>query len=112
MDRFCDELLADSPNASARIRELWHEYEAAETKEAKFVKDLDRFELGLQAVEYEQSACKTIGSREFPLDMLCSAQFGSSRVFQFYTDQNCESRGSAVVSVPVSNQMLQLYTAN
>lgn len=38
---------------------LWQEYEAQETGEAKFVKDLDRFEMILQAHEYEESEEKT-----------------------------------------------------
>jgi len=36
------------------MRSLWEEYEAGVTAEARFVKDLDRFELGLQTVEYEE----------------------------------------------------------
>ncbi|EKX45106.1 hypothetical protein GUITHDRAFT_109150 [Guillardia theta CCMP2712] len=35
------------------IVELWNEYEAGETKEAKVVKDFDKFEMILQAEEYE-----------------------------------------------------------
>lgn len=38
---------------------LWQEYEAQETQEAKFVKDLDRFEMILQAHEYEVSEEKS-----------------------------------------------------
>lgn len=38
---------------------LWKEYEAQETEEARFVKDLDRFEMILQAHEYEESEGKT-----------------------------------------------------
>ena len=41
---------------------LWKEYEAQETGEAKFVKDLDRFEMILQAHEYEEAEGK-LGSR-------------------------------------------------
>ncbi|XP_078345979.1 5'-deoxynucleotidase HDDC2-like [Oculina patagonica] len=37
---------------------LWKEYDAQETEEAKFVKDLDRFEMILQAHEYEDSEGK------------------------------------------------------
>ena len=40
---------------------LWKEYEAQETEEAKLVKDLDRFEMILQAHEYENGEGK-IGS--------------------------------------------------
>ena len=59
------DLLGPETAAAKRIRSLWHEYEERQTPEARFVrprscsmltaqvKDLDRFELGLQAVEYE-----------------------------------------------------------
>ena len=38
---------------------LWQEYEVQQTEEAKFVKDLDRFEMILQAHEYEESEDKS-----------------------------------------------------
>ena len=38
---------------------LWLEYEEQQTEEAKFVKDLDRFEMILQAHEYEESEAKS-----------------------------------------------------
>lgn len=44
---------------------LWQEYEDQETKEAKFVKDLDRFEMILQAHEYEDSEGKPGWLQEF-----------------------------------------------
>ncbi|GAC95466.1 hypothetical protein PHSY_003042 [Pseudozyma hubeiensis SY62] len=50
---FVHDLLGSSA-AGLRIEALWEEYEARKTKESKLVKDLDRFELGLQAIEYEQ----------------------------------------------------------
>jgi putative hydrolase of HD superfamily len=37
------------------IVDLWHEYEEAKTPEALFVKDLDKFEMIVQALEYEKS---------------------------------------------------------
>lgn len=46
-------LLQGSP-AGMRILTLWNEYEDRSTKEARLVKDLDRFELALQAFEYER----------------------------------------------------------
>lgn len=46
------DMLHDSP-AAKRIRELWEEYEEQATPEARFVKDLDRLEMALQAAEYE-----------------------------------------------------------
>jgi putative hydrolases of HD superfamily len=45
--------LAGNP-AGKEIRELWLEYEAAETPEAKLVKDFDKFDMIMQADEYEQ----------------------------------------------------------
>lgn len=54
MDHFM-RLLHNSP-AATRISGLWKEYEARKTPEARLVKDLDRFELCLQALEYEYGA--------------------------------------------------------
>ena len=50
---FVHDLLGSSA-AGLRIEALWEEYEARQTKESKLVKDLDRFELSLQAIEYER----------------------------------------------------------
>lgn len=52
MDRILS-LLGHPSIASLRVKSLWEEYEARETPEAKFVKDLDLFELAVQGVEYE-----------------------------------------------------------
>lgn len=52
MDRIYD-LLGHPSIASLRLKSLWDEYEARETPESKFVKDLDLYELCVQAVEYE-----------------------------------------------------------
>jgi putative hydrolase of HD superfamily len=54
MDSFKD-LLGNTESAQ-EIAELWHEYEDAKTPEALFVKDLDKFEMIVQALEYEK--CK------------------------------------------------------
>ncbi|RPD64450.1 HD domain-containing protein [Lentinus tigrinus ALCF2SS1-7] len=54
MQNFVHEMLHDSP-AAQRIMALWNEYEAQESQEAKFVKDLDRFEMASQAFEYERN---------------------------------------------------------
>lgn len=51
-----------TPDADSTCRDL-QEYEARETPESKLVKDLDRLELILQAVEYER--CESVvGSAE------------------------------------------------
>ena len=42
------------------IRELWEEYEAGETAEARLVKEVDKFEAACQAVWYSQQPGNTI----------------------------------------------------
>ena len=42
-----------SPMGGSEIKSLWDEYEAGTTDEAKLVKDLDKLEMTLQALEYE-----------------------------------------------------------
>ncbi|KAI0085731.1 HD domain-containing protein [Irpex rosettiformis] len=54
MHNIVHEMLHDSPVAQ-RIYNLWQEYEVGQTPEAKFVKDLDRFEMASQAFEYEKN---------------------------------------------------------
>lgn len=54
MRNFVQEMLHDSP-AAQKIEALWKEYEDGQTNEARFVKDLDRFEMASQALEYERS---------------------------------------------------------
>lgn len=58
---FTHDLLESSP-AALRMEKLWHEYEDRETKESKLVKDLDRFELCLQALEYERGEFQSLVS--------------------------------------------------
>ncbi|KAF4570048.1 hypothetical protein EYR40_009034 [Pleurotus pulmonarius] len=53
MHNFVYDMLHYSP-AAQRIEALWLEYEEGQTAEAKFVKDLDRFEMACQALEYER----------------------------------------------------------
>jgi putative hydrolases of HD superfamily len=38
----------------AELYELWHEYEQQETVEARYCKDIDKFEMVVQAYEYER----------------------------------------------------------
>jgi len=54
MRNFVHEMLHNSP-AAQKIEGLWKEYEDGQTDEARFVKDLDRFEMAAQALEYEHS---------------------------------------------------------
>ncbi|KZT52986.1 hypothetical protein CALCODRAFT_458536 [Calocera cornea HHB12733] len=53
IENFVQEMLHES-EAGLRIQALWMEYEEARTPEARFVKDLDRMEMALQATEYEE----------------------------------------------------------
>ncbi|KAI0676024.1 HD domain-containing protein [Trametes maxima] len=54
MHNFVHDMLHNSL-AAQRIHSIWKEYEEGESKEAKFVKDLDRFEMACQASEYERN---------------------------------------------------------
>ncbi|KAI5854267.1 HD domain-containing protein [Tricharina praecox] len=55
MRYICDELLKPiSETIAEEFMELWAEYETGTTKEAVFVKDVDRFELICQTIEYEK----------------------------------------------------------
>lgn len=51
-------LLGDS-NMAKEITSLWQEYEDAATPEALLVKDLDKFEMIVQALEYEKCKLST-----------------------------------------------------
>lgn len=48
-----------------RLKEIWEEYEANETLEAKFVHDIDKMELVLQMMEYERARKGEIDLGEF-----------------------------------------------
>ena len=54
MEDILTNLLPPTSPASRRLRALWEEYESRSTPEARFVKDLDRIEMALQASEYER----------------------------------------------------------
>lgn len=56
-------LLGHPSIASLRLKSLWEEYEARETPESKFVKDLDLYELCQQAVEYENCVWRATSCR-------------------------------------------------
>ena len=43
-----------SPKIKKKILALWNEYEEGKTKEAKFVKEIDRLEVFFQAYKYEK----------------------------------------------------------
>ena len=48
------QILRDLPG-SRTLMENWEEYEAQETAEARFVKQIDRLEFALQAAHFDQS---------------------------------------------------------
>jgi putative hydrolase of HD superfamily len=55
IDFLAKKVLACVPgHGAAELEAVWNEFEAGETEEAKFAQDLDKFELLLQAVEYER----------------------------------------------------------
>ncbi|XP_054268589.1 5'-deoxynucleotidase HDDC2-like [Macrosteles quadrilineatus] len=52
-------------SSGSYLLQLFEEYESQSSEEAKFVKDLDRFDMVLQAFEYEKSANKPVDLQEF-----------------------------------------------
>ncbi|KAI5776360.1 HD domain-containing protein [Geopyxis carbonaria] len=55
MKYITEELLTPySPTIAQEFLELWEEYETGTSKESVFVKDVDRFELVCQTIEYEK----------------------------------------------------------
>ena len=55
IDFLANKVLAGVPgHGSTELEAIWNEFEAGETEEAKFAQDLDKFEMLLQAVEYER----------------------------------------------------------
>ncbi|ORE04448.1 hypothetical protein BCV72DRAFT_312887 [Rhizopus microsporus var. microsporus] len=52
--------MLDDTDMVNEMASLWHEYEEAKTPEALFVKDLDKFEMIVQALEYERSEKKNL----------------------------------------------------
>lgn len=51
--------------AAKEIKELWLEYEDITTIEARYVKDIDKFEMVLQAFEYEKAHNKALDLSQF-----------------------------------------------
>ncbi|KAK2733065.1 hypothetical protein FQN55_003766 [Onygenales sp. PD_40] len=66
IDYISKSLLGQVPGLAAQeIREVFHEYEDNVTEEAKFVHDIDKMELLLQAVEYERAHAGKLDLSEF-----------------------------------------------
>jgi len=45
-----------NPRVGEEFYQLWREYEAGETEEARAVKDIDKVEMIVQALEYEKGS--------------------------------------------------------
>ena len=55
IEYLCNELIAPvNPEAAVEILECYEEYETASTLEARYVKDIDKYELFVQCFEYEK----------------------------------------------------------
>ena len=67
----------ETPAVSREILALWTEYEAGATPEARLLKDMDKVEMILQALEYEDASAgpSDQSDRPKPLDL---AEFFSS----------------------------------
>jgi putative hydrolase of HD superfamily len=55
------------PDADTYL-ELWREYEDEQTPEARFVRQIDRLEMGLQAIVYEQQQLADLGEFHASVD--------------------------------------------
>jgi putative hydrolase of HD superfamily len=47
-------------SSSDRIIDLWNEYEAGETPEARFVRQIDKLEMAFQAAAYERNSSRNL----------------------------------------------------
>jgi putative hydrolase of HD superfamily len=67
MDYFTQSLLSKVNNGMTgkELKAVWQEYEDSETLDSKFVHDVDKIELILQMVEYEQVHDKKLDLGEF-----------------------------------------------
>eukprot|EP01083_Nonionella_stella_P073210 197785_1 len=61
INKICGEML-DNSETALEILELWKDYESGESPEAVLAKDLDKFEMILQAHEYETSEDEKLDS--------------------------------------------------
>ena len=52
LDQLC-EIIGNEKQSAIELRELWNEYESCSTNEARFVKDIDKLEMCIQAYVYE-----------------------------------------------------------
>jgi len=60
--RYIESLLKPAnPALGIKIRNAWLEYEEGKTAEARFIRDMDKFECMVQAYEYEQ---RTFGEKD------------------------------------------------
>jgi putative hydrolase of HD superfamily len=66
MEYMCKDLLGnvEGGDVGKRMREVWQEYEDSKTLESKFVHDVDKMELLLQMLDYEQEKAGEIDLSE------------------------------------------------
>ncbi|DAZ93267.1 TPA: hypothetical protein N0F65_010891 [Lagenidium giganteum] len=105
LDEICTTL--GECQAASEIKSLWNEYEAGTTEEAKIVKDFDKFEMILQADEYERDQNiplddffrSTQGKFRTPLVQSWVAELTAQRVERFQaakTTENQHGSGSVI----------------
>ncbi|XP_062890345.1 HD domain-containing protein 2 [Mobula hypostoma] len=87
-------------DASKEIQELWQEYENQSSNEAKYVKELDRFEMIAQAFEYEEMEEKPGHLQEF-FDST-KGKFSHPEILQLVTTLNTERDARVKKSQPQS----------
>ncbi|XP_072107677.1 5'-deoxynucleotidase HDDC2 [Mobula birostris] len=85
-------------DASKEIQELWQEYENQSSNEAKYVKELDRFEMIAQAFEYEEMEEKPGHLQEF-FDST-KGKFSHPEILQLVTTLNTERDARVKKSQP------------
>ncbi|KAG8699872.1 hypothetical protein FRC09_006320 [Ceratobasidium sp. 395] len=90
MRSMLSDMLHDTP-AAKRIEVLWEEYEAQITPEARFIKDLDRLEMALQASEYERAHAES-SERLQPFFDSSLPKIKHSEVAQWGSDLDKERR--------------------
>lgn len=90
-DKAMRELAHLAGPAGEEMYALYREYEKRQTPEAKFVKELDQFDMLLQAYEYEKSDKRPHGLQEFFDNIKCP--FSNEKLKALFNEL-CEQRSS------------------
>ncbi|GFN85419.1 HD domain-containing protein 2-like [Plakobranchus ocellatus] len=80
-------------HGATEVLQLWKEYEHQSSPEAKFVKDLDKFEMIFQALEYEKAEGRAGDLEEFFIHTKEKHKF-SSIIVKGWADEVISVRGS------------------